>query len=193
MKRALIDIHTHLATTATTPHTVGIHPWQAGQAGLPSRDDFQAAEALGEIGLDKACSVDFQQQKALFETQLDLAEQLDKPVIIHCVRAFEEVMHCLQSRALSAVIFHGFIGSKEQAQQALERGYYLSFGMRTPRSPKSIEALRQTPLHRLFVESDEDTTPLETIYETIATLRGISVDALRAATAENYTRIFATQ
>lgn len=188
-----IDIHTHHPTSATTLHAVGVHPWQAAIESLPSEVAIMAAEAVGEIGLDKVCAVDFEQQKAVFAAQLDLAERFAKPVVLHCVRAFEEVMRCLEGRTLPAVIFHGFIGSKEQAERALQRGYYLSFGVRTARSPKSVEALRYTPLDRLFVESDEEMTPIETIYEEMATLRGVSVEELRSATLANYTRIFRKQ
>lgn len=188
-----IDIHTHHPTSATTVRTVGVHPWQATMELLPSEAAVVEAEAVGEIGLDKVCAVDFTQQKAVFAAQLDLAERLDKPVVLHCVRAFEEVMLCLEGRVLPAVIFHGFIGTKEQAKRLLQRGYYLSFGMRTGRSPKTIEALQHTPLDRLFVESDEDTTPIETIYEAVAAWRGISVEELRSATLDNYTRLFKKQ
>lgn len=188
-----IDIHTHHPTSATTLHAVGVHPWQAAIESLPSEVAIMAAEAIGEIGLDKVCAVDFEQQKAVFAAQLDLAERFAKPVVLHCVRAFEEVMRGLEGRTLPAVIFHGFIGSKEQGERALQRGYYLSFGMRTGRSPKSVEALRHTPLDRLFVESDEEMTPIETIYEEVAALRGVSVEELCSATLANYTRISGKQ
>lgn len=193
MKLHYIDIHTHHPTSATTVRTVGVHPWQTAMESLPSEVAIMAAEAVGEIGLDKVCAVDFTQQKAVFAAQLDLAERFAKPVVLHCVRAFEEVMRHLKGRQLPAVIFHGFIGSKEQAERALQWGYYLSFGMRTGRSPKTIEALRSVPLDRLFVESDEETTPIETIYEAVAAWRGISVEELRKATLDNYTRLFKKQ
>ncbi|MBR5849946.1 MAG: TatD family hydrolase [Alistipes sp.] len=190
MKQQLVDIHTHHPTEATTIRTVGVHPWQAAAATLPDAEAVRAAEAVGEIGLDKVCSVDFEAQKTVFEAQLKLAEQQAKPVVLHCVKAFNEMMQCLAGRSLPAVIFHGFIGSKEQAQQALLRGYYLSFGARTATSPKTIEALRQTPLDRLFVESDEATTPLGELYAEIASLRGITSEELQAVTRANYRRIF---
>lgn len=185
-----IDIHTHHPTSATTIRAVGIHPWKAEGATLPNMESIAAAEAVGEIGLDKACAIDFALQEQLFAAQLDLAEQVAKPVVLHVVRAFEEVMRHLKGRQLPAVIFHGFIGSKEQAARALQRGYYLSFGIHTERSPKTIEALRSVPLDRLFVESDEERTPLATIYERVAALRGVSMEELQVATAANYTRIF---
>ncbi|MBQ5653569.1 MAG: TatD family hydrolase, partial [Alistipes sp.] len=156
----------------------------------PSEEQIEAADAVGEIGLDKACEVDFEQQSAVFKAQLRLAEQYKKPVVVHCVRAFEEVMNALEKFALRTVIFHGFIGSREQAERAVKKGYYLSFGARTERSKKTIEALRATPLDRLFVESDEAETPIEEIYALVARLRGLEVEELAAEVSQNYERIF---
>ena len=146
--------------------------------------------AIGEIGLDYACSVDRVAQEHIFRYQLSLAQRYGKPVVLHCVRAFEPMMKILSEYELRAVIFHGFIGSVQQAERAIKRGYYLSFGERTFRSPKTIEALRSTPLSSLFIESDESPTPIEDIYDRIALLRGISVAELIAATEANFRRIF---
>ena len=99
-------------------------------------------------------------------------------------------MQLLKDYSLKAVIFHGFIGSVEQAQRAVKQGYYLSFGARTEGSKKTIEALRVTPLDRLFVETDEAEVTIEAMYQTIARLRDIEVEELKRATAANYKRIF---
>lgn len=186
----LIDIHTHRPTEAVTIRTVGVHPWHAAECSLPSVETIEAADAVGEIGLDKACGVDFEMQRALFVKQLELAERFEKPVVLHCVRAFEEVMTLLEKHTLRAVLFHGFIGSREQAERAVKKGYYISFGARTEGSNKTIEALRETPLERLFVETDDADTTIEAMYQTIARLRGVEVEELEEATAENYKRIF---
>ena len=188
----IVDIHTHNEQTrAQTIDTVGIHPWHATDGDI-SAIEFAAvaADAIGEIGLDFACDTPHEVQIAIFRAQLAIAERLEKPVVLHCVKAFEEVMRILRNYSLKAVIFHGFIGSVEQAQRAVAEGHYLSFGERTFRSPKTIEALRSTPLSHLFVESDESTTPIEEIYARIAELRGLPVAELTAATEENFALIF---
>ena len=188
----ITDIHTHNAQTrAQTIETVGVHPWHALEADL-SAIEAQVAnvDAIGEIGLDFACDVPREEQIRIFKAQLSLAERHSKPIVLHCVRAFEEIMKVLSDYRLKAVIFHGFIGSIEQTQRAVRQGYYLSFGERTFRSPKTIESLRSTPLSHLFVETDESTTPIEKIYEEIARLRGDSTTELAAATEENFKRIF---
>ena len=188
----ILDIHTHNAQThAQTIETVGIHPWHAANCDLAEVEKHApSADAIGEIGLDYACDVPREVQTAVLRAQLTLAEQLEKPVVLHCVRAFEEVMKIVADYRLKAVIFHGFIGSKEQAQRALAQGYFLSFGERTFHSPKTIEALRITPLSQLFAESDESPTPIEEIYSKIADLRGVSTEDLDAAAKSNFAKIF---
>lgn len=188
----IVDIHTHNAQThAQTIDTEGIHPWHALEADI-SEVELVAAQvnAIGEIGLDYAYDTPREAQMAVFRAQLSIAERLEKPIVLHCVRAFEDIMRVLQDYHLRAVIFHGFIGSKEQAQRAVAEGHYLSFGERTFHSPKTIEALRSTPLSSLFVETDESTTPIEEIYAKIAELRGIPTTELIAATTANFQRIF---
>ena len=185
----LIDIHTHRPSSAVTLTTVGLHPWQAATGVIPSEAEILSADAVGEIGLDKACEVDFEQQRAVFEAQLRLAEQYKKPVVVHCVRAFEEVISALEKFTLKAVIFHGFIGSQEQAARAVKKGYFLSFGARTERSKKTIEALRATPLDRLFIETDEADTPIAEMYALVARLRNTEVEEIEEATSRNYERI----
>ncbi len=187
----LIDIHTHHPTDeVTTPIAVGIHPWDAAMRSVAEIAPLIAeAEVIGEVGLDAACGIDLGQQMSVFREQLALAEQFNKPVILHCVRSFEQMMKVLTEYHLRAVIFHGFIGSPEQARRAVEQGYFLSFGERTFRSPKTVKALQQTPINQLFVETDESHTPISRIYAQIAELRGISIDQLAIATKDNFERI----
>ena len=188
----VIDIHTHNAQAqAQTIDTVGIHPWHALETDI-SEVELAVAKivAIGEIGLDFACDVPKEVQISVFREQLAIAEREGKAVVLHCVRAFEEVIKIISEYRLQAVIFHGFIGSVEQAQRAVRQGYYLSFSERTFRSPKTIEAMRSTPLSSLFVETDESSTPIEEIYNKIAELRGISITELLHATEENFNRIF---
>ena len=113
------------------------------------------------------------------------------PVVLHCVKAFEDVMKILEKYTLRAVIFHGFIGSKEQAQRAIKKGYYLSFGDRTWLSPKTIEALRNTPLEQIFIETDEADTTIDKQYLEVARVKGILLNELQQHILDNYNRIFA--
>lgn len=186
-----IDIHTHHPTPEIhSPQGVGIHPWLCEQSSLPDESLFESADLIGEIGLDFAYPVNREVQEEVFRTHLEIAQRMSKPVVLHCVKAFERIMKILDEYRLRAVIFHGFIGSHQQAERALEKGYYLSFGERTARSSKTIEALRNTPLDRIFVESDESGLKIENIYTEIARLKDVELETLQSAILENYNRIF---
>lgn len=199
-----VNIHTHRPTgRGIELRAEGIHPWKADRAAaeaFAARFDGPSDErsdgpiqAIGEIGLDYACAIDRRLQLDVLRSQLALACRTGLPVVLHCVRAFEPLMRELAARQPRAVIFHGFIGSPEQARQALGRGYLLSFGERTFASPKSLRALQEVPLGQLFLETDDDPAPIESLYERVAALRGISPEELKQATLANYERIFGKQ
>lgn len=194
MKPPLVNIHTHRPTGHSIElRTAGVHPWAADHQSAASIVPLlDRAQAVGEIGLDFACRTDRAAQYTLLREQLRMAVDRGLPVVLHCVRAFGEVMGELAACEPRAVIFHGFIGSPAQARQALLRGYYLSFGQRTFASPRTLAALREVPLNRLFLETDDSEAPIEQIYARIAQARELPVEELQAALFENYKRIFTT-
>ncbi len=147
-------------------------------------------QLLGEMGLDFACPIDRSAQERLLRCQLQLAERVQLPIILHCVKAFEPLMQILNDYSLQGVIFHGFIGSWQQAKRALAKGFYLSFGERTFSSSRTCEVLRKISQKQLFLESDESPTPIEEIYRRVAEMRATAPEALMAAMQENYQRVF---
>lgn len=200
MEPVFVNIHTHRPTGCGIElRTAGIHPWDASKADAAALEHLArelengSAQAVGETGLDFVRADtphERDAQAALFRAQLALACRCGLPVVVHCVRAFEPTMRMLREQEPRAVIFHGFVGSPEQARQALERGYFLSFGERTFASPRTAEALKATPLSQLFLETDDSETPVKTIYTRVAELLALSVEELQRATAESYERIF---
>lgn len=175
------------------PFSLGLHPWQAAQVSLEqalSEIEQSNADAIGEIGLDFARQENRTLQENVFRAQLMSAEQLEKPVILHCVRSFEQTLEVLKAYRLSAVIFHGFIGSREQATRAVEAGYYLSFGERTLGSPKTVLALQRVPLNRMLLETDESSLPLSELYLRTATIRNSSVSELKEHLYRTYVTLF---
>lgn len=191
METPYVNIHTHRPTgRGLEPASVGIHPWDAAGADADSLcEALGRAQAVGEIGLDYL-HPDREAQRRLFEQQLELAETAGMPVVLHCVKAFEPMMTLLGRFRLHAVIFHGFIGSPQQAARAVAAGYYLSFGPRSLRSPRTVQALATVPSERLFLETDDDPTPIESVYAEAARLLGLPLDRLREALYTNYLRIF---
>lgn len=207
-----IDIHTHGHTSAATAvrnHrlgveqtasatviSAGVHPWDA-ELLLPQFKELiktlESAKcvAIGEIGLDKACSSAWAAQQKFFNTQLEVAARRNLPVVIHCVRAQAEIIAQLAHHPhLPAVIFHGFIGSPEQAHALLSRGYFISFGFNALKSPKTIEAIKACPTEQLLLESDTSTTDIALLYQAVADIKGLTTDTLLEQITNNYNRIF---
>lgn len=189
-----VNIHTHHPKNdERTLSVVGIHPYDSEGA---TTDSVFAVErlcadydAIGEIGLDFACNAEREKQLLIFQAQLEVAQKAGKGVVLHCVKAFENVMDCLKDYTLPFVIFHGFIGSTEQAKRATNRGYFLSFGHRTFRSPKSIEAMKNTPTEQLFFETDECDVSIDQIYSQASAILGIPEAMLEYITNENFDKI----
>lgn len=189
-----VNIHTHRPTgRGIELHTAGIHPWHADTEVLSSLLPLEeGVQAIGETGLDYFHGAPRDKQLAVFRAHLALAEELWLPVVLHCVKAFEPMMEELSQHELRAVIFHGFIGSPEQAERAVGRGYYLSFGERSFLSPKTVKAFCNTPLYRIFLETDDSDTPIERVYAQATVIRGLSMGTLKEAILQNYERIFGT-
>lgn len=187
-----VNIHTHNPTgRAIEIATAGVHPWDAGHGNIAETESaIGHIDAIGEIGLDYACNVDRTVQQNVFDTQLGLAERSGLPVVLHCVKAFEPVMKTLAKYRLKAVIFHGFIGSREQMRRAVEAGYYLSFGERAFASPKTMEAMREIPKERMFLETDDTPTDIAEIYRRAAEVTGIDIETLKRKITDNYNGIF---
>ena len=190
VNKILVDIHTHHPRPdVVSPRMAGIHPWDAERGrDLP---DFDHCDIIGETGLDYACEVDRLAQERLFRAHLKAAERLQKPVVLHTVRAFEPTIKILAEYNTAGVVFHGFIGSQQQAAEALRRGYYLSFGIRSLRSSKTRQAIAATPLDRLFCETDDDPSlDIAKVYAEVAAIKGVTLAELERYIYENYKRLF---
>ena len=145
--------------------TVGIHPHYAQNA---TADDFaemkrlaqnQKVVAIGETGLDFHYAFSKQNdQKRVFAEQLELARQMNLPVVVHSREAFDDTIEILEQFGsdVKRVVFHCFGGSAEQARIVIEKGFYISFtGAVTFRNAENIrEAAAIVPPDRLMVETD---------------------------------------
>jgi TatD DNase family protein len=151
---------------------LGIHPWWASQHSL---GDVEALSelmqqqgsvvcAIGEIGLDFALSPDsFAIQQQLFEAQLELAIQLDKPVILHHRKSQSHLLAALKRTGFQqGGILHAFSGSPEQGQAFIDVGFRLGIGgtISYQRAAKTRRAVQQLPLSALVLETDAPSMPL---------------------------------
>lgn len=175
--------------------SAGIHPWDAERL-FPTLVSYIAeleevdCVAIGEIGLDRACNVPFDIQREVFVRQAEVASRRALPIVLHSVRAQGDILPLLLKHQPQAVVFHGFVGSKEQAAELLQGGYFLSFGFGALRSPKTMEALRTTPLDRLFLESDVAEHSIEELYDAVARAKNIDIELLKASIESNFKTIF---
>ena len=140
----------------------GLHPDAVEEYGPDALKQLQSllskekVKALGEIGLDYYYSPDNQEkQKQVFWGQLQLAEQLDKPVIVHSREAAADTLELL-SRTTARGVVHCFTGSAETAKELVKKGWYIGFtGVVTFRNArKTVEAAKAVPLNRLLIETD---------------------------------------
>lgn len=180
--------------------SVGLHPWYLSEQDK-ERDQqlnwlVEAAKAervkfIGECGLDKLRGSDLSTQLHVFEQCLQLAEQYHKPVVIHCVRAFPELLDIYQRRQPSVPwIVHGFNRKPSVLASLLQRRFYVSFGaaILKPDSP-AAQSLVETPLEQLFLETDDKLLPIADLYTHAARLKGILTEDLEAALYLNWKRI----
>ena len=142
-------------------YSLGVHPWNAEtwSDDTARRLAAQAADprvlAIGEAGLDKLRGPSMEVQTHAFEAQARIADELGKPLIIHCVRAFNELMAIKRAmRPRVPWIVHGFRGKPQLARQLLDAGFHLSLGSR--HNPDTARLLADHP-SRLLRETDEDT------------------------------------
>ena len=173
-------------------YSVGYHPWYlSGDASedwvlLDKIITHPQVLAVGEAGLDKVTEVDYSIQKIAFERQIDMAAQVHKPLIIHCVRSYNEVMELKKTfKPTNPWIIHGFRGKKELAKQLTDHGIYLSYGFNYQE-----EALRTTPLDMLFLETDENPSDIHLLYQQVAVHLSLSVNELTESVQDNINRIF---
>ncbi len=177
--------------------SLGLHPWylENWEKDFELLQEFAALPnvvAIGECGLDKLCKTDWHLQVTVFKKQIYLANSLDKPLVIHCVRAFPELIGVLQiSPNESPVIIHGYNNKESTGQVLLDKGYYLSFGsaILKPDSP-AAGFLAQIDADRFLLETDDSRVDIKEIYRSAALIRKCSEDELILQVEHNYKTVF---
>jgi TatD DNase family protein len=173
--------------------TAGVHPWDVAKTDLSVLGFFsdpppRGLVGIGEIGLDFAVrDADRPLQTMWLDEQLSIAEYFNFPVILHAVKAYNEIQVELKKHRLKTVVFHGFTGSPELARQLTGLGYALSFSALSLRSPRTVEALKIVPAECLFLETDDDPAAgIGRLYGEAAVLRGTRLDVLKEIIYNNY-------
>ena len=195
--------------------TIGMHPHDAKDLHDETIHIFHELAAhpkvvaLGEMGLDYYRNLSPRPiQKAAFERQLDLAEELDLPIVIHNREAYHDILPILQARCGRVRgVMHCFSGDVEIMHQSLALGFHIGIGgpVTYRKSDALQEVARKTPADALLVETDcpwlapqfrrgkrNEPAYVRATAEKIAELRGISLEEIGEITTRNFEGLFIT-
>ena len=214
-----IDIHTHnsklaegifaveniMAHENTKPKkisarafTAGIHPWHLNENNREQLLEYVRniagnpdLIAFGEAGFDKLRGPSIELQKSTFTEQVKIAGENQKPLVIHCVRSWDELLAAHKNlKPLTPWLVHGFRGKKELALQLIKRGMYLSFWFDFVMRPESADLLRFLPKERLFLETDGADVDIKEIYRKVSEDLEINIDILKERIRNNFNLLF---
>lgn len=195
---SILNLYEHFEHgTAPGYYSMGLHPWHIGTDTLDQQLSALKAYsvnpqvvAIGECGLDRICDTDFRLQTRAFRLQIEWARTLGRPLVVHCVRAFRETREILNESGFPLpVVFHGFRGKAEVAQDLLKKGYYLSLGAAVF-EPALQPLIASLPPEKLFLETDESDKPIEQIYRKVASLKNLTTDTLCQHIRQNTQNVF---
>ena len=201
------DIHTHFYqrnsisilnthSSLDALHSRGIHPWNVDENYRLKLRELQTdlqhpfCVALGEIGLDKLCSSDFELQRKAFIQQIELSEEFKLPIIIHCVKASNELFQLKKEiKPSQKWIWHGF-NKIHLLQQALDIEIIPSVGQAIIHNlPLQQEVSKLNP-NQFLLETDSSILSIETIYKTVSISRNYSLETLQKEQITNFKTIF---
>jgi TatD DNase family protein len=175
-------------------YSVGFHPYNVGRVNEEETLNrvrlavkHPRVLAIGEVGLDKSIEAPLEDQKRVFESQVRIAESANLPVVLHVVRAFNEMIEFMKTHQPAVpMIIHGYNGSTQMAEELVSAGYVISFGEAiTGEHSKIIEALQRVPVEKMFLETDEGDMDIREIYQFAAAVKGVPVEDLRVQIFEN--------
>ena len=193
--------------------SVGSHPDSADEVNEEVLEEyrklcklFSKVKAVGEIGLDYHYEdIPRELQKKAFRAQMELARELDLPVIVHERDAHEDGMTIIDEFPEVSGVFHCYSGSADMAMELVKRGWYIGFtGVLTFKNArKAVETAQRIPLERIVLETDcpymapepfrgkrNDPGYLYRMAEKLAEIRGISTEAACRVTLENGKRLY---
>jgi TatD DNase family protein len=190
---------------------VGLHPMYADLWSLDVNRELsryaETAVAIGEIGLDYLFDIPKEVQQEVFREQLRIAICNEVPVLIHCRRAFPDLLYILREEEVHRVggVMHAFSGSVEVAQECIRLGLYISVAgtITYANAVRPLELARRIPLENMLIETDApDMSPepyrkeineparLHLIAERLAEIKGMEVTEVAAVTYNNAERLF---
>ena len=178
--------------------SIGIHPWYIDENRLETdletikqKLQLDKCLALGECGLDKRIEIPLDLQISVFKQQLELVKETQKPIVLHCVAAYDEVIAIKKEMKMeNPMIIHGFSKNEKVAQSLLKNGFYLSFGKYLLRNPDLEKVFTFAPENQILLETDTIEESIYQVYEKAAAIKGISVEEMKTIVFTNFSTIF---
>ena len=185
-----------LAMPKKKPISLGLHPWYATIDKLEVQMKYLSVLAkqpnvklIGECGLDRLRGDILENQILILEQQIALAEELKKPLILHCVKCFAELIEIKERLNVKVpMIIHGFNKNEELGKQLMAKGFLLSFGAAVLKENFSAAKLIEDT-DNFFLETDDSETKIEEIYHAVAEIKKCSVDELKAIIFVNWEKL----
>jgi TatD DNase family protein len=180
-------------------YSYGLHPWHIEKENYHEQlrhlkvvAHEKRCLAIGECGLDKLSQVDFALQQEVFVEQIKIANDIGKPLIIHCVKAFNELINCLNlNNNQVPVIVHGFNNNENIARILVNEGMYFSFGKALlGYESNAAKAIKNVGRKRFFLETDDADISIKYIYKKATDLLGIDEEIIRQQLQSNFETVF---
>lgn len=194
----VVNQYPHEFDASIPLYSIGIHPWYIVEERIEA--DLEVIEnkmqrknclAFGECGLDKRIEIPIELQQSVFEKQLLLAQKYNKPVVLHCVAAFDELIAIKKKLKITVpMIVHGFSKSEQLAQQLISNGFYISFGKYLLLNPDLETAFKSVPQDKFFLETDTVNEGIEAVYEVAAKYKGVAVSEIQEIVNRNFNTVF---
>lgn len=177
------------------PLSLGIHPWfilddrKAPMDVLKRSIENKQVVAIGECGLDRIKGPNLELQKQLFRQQIALANASEKPLILHMVKTYADLLE-LSAEIKVPFIVHGFKGNLTEANALLKKGACLSFGHRLFNNADLQDVFKSVPLDRVYLETDVKPLRIDWVYAKASEILGIELEELHDRIVSNARRDF---
>ncbi len=178
-------------------YSAGIHPWYIYEKedqliDLEQFTLFKNCKAIGEIGLDKICETNFKVQLQVFEECLNVAQKNKKPIVIHCVKAQNEILQIIKKcHFTEPILIHGFNQNKAILKNWIDANCYISLGAALLKETSNASKLiKEIPLNKLLFETDDAPITIQEIYEGAALTLSIPVGNLKAIIEANFKEFY---
>jgi TatD DNase family protein len=181
-------------TLPSSYFSIGLHPheidenWEEKFQKIKTISLHLNCLAIGECGLDGNIKVDEALQKEVFRQQILWANETQKPIIIHCVKRFSDLIP-FQKIAKTPLIIHGFNKKKSIADEMLKHGFYLSFGKSVLHNVSLQAIVKDFPKEKMFLETDDADFEISELYQTVAQIKQTSVEDLQKQINKNLENI----